>query len=146
MCLVFWGRRRIRFYHQVSKLMPTNVKFYIQRLYPSTHHFTILLNHEQFIFLMSCKDRQILTCLGKFLHKSFDIRSNVSRVFRRNNIISSMLAIVFNCILLVPISQAILNSHVVKKMRDFLLPIYIYIYIYRTATQLQISGNLYQRF
>ena len=27
-------------------------------------------NHEQFIFLMSCKDRQILTWLGKFIQYS----------------------------------------------------------------------------
>ena len=32
--------------------------------------FQNISNHEQFIFLMSCKDRQILTWLGKFLHKS----------------------------------------------------------------------------
>ena len=40
--------------------------------------FQNISNHEQFIFLMSCKDRQILTWLGKFLHKSFNIR-NVKR-------------------------------------------------------------------
>ena len=37
--------------------------------------FRNLSNHEQFIFLMSCKDRQILTWLGKFIHKSFNIRN-----------------------------------------------------------------------
>ena len=37
--------------------------------------FQNISNHEQFIFLMSCKDRQILTWLGKFLHKSFNIRN-----------------------------------------------------------------------
>ena len=36
--------------------------------------FQNLSNHDQFIFLMPCKDRLILTWLGKFLHKSFDIR------------------------------------------------------------------------
>ena len=40
--------------------------------------FQNISNQEQFIFLMSCKDRQILTWLGKFLHKSFTIR-NVKR-------------------------------------------------------------------
>ena len=37
--------------------------------------FRNLSNHEQFIFLMSCKDRQIWTWLGKFIHKSFNIRN-----------------------------------------------------------------------
>ena len=35
----------------------------------------LFLLHEQFILLMSCKDWQTLTWLGKFLHKSFDIRN-----------------------------------------------------------------------
>ena len=34
-----------------------------------------LNNREKFIFLMSCKDRQILTWFGKFLHKSFITRN-----------------------------------------------------------------------
>ena len=37
--------------------------------------FRNLSNHEQFIFLMSCKDRQILTWLGKYIHKPFNIRN-----------------------------------------------------------------------
>ena len=32
-------------------------------------------HHEKFIYLMSCNDRQILTWLGIFLYKSFDIRN-----------------------------------------------------------------------
>ena len=32
-------------------------------------------NHEKFIFLMSCKDKQVLTWLGKLIHKSFNIRN-----------------------------------------------------------------------
>ena len=55
-----------------------------------------------------------------------------------------MLAMVFNCLLLVPISQAILNIHVVKKMRDCLLPIYIiYIYIYSLSLSLYIYIYIY---
>ena len=37
--------------------------------------FAQLNHHEKFIYLMSCNDRQILTWLGKFLYKSFDIRN-----------------------------------------------------------------------
>ena len=37
--------------------------------------FQNISNHDQFIFPMSCKGRQMKTWLGKFLHKSFDIRN-----------------------------------------------------------------------
>ena len=37
--------------------------------------FMHLDNREKFTFLMSCKDRQILTWFGKFLHKSFITRN-----------------------------------------------------------------------
>ena len=37
--------------------------------------FMHLDNREKFIFLMSSKDRQILTWFGKFLHKSFSTRN-----------------------------------------------------------------------
>ena len=47
--------------------------------------FMHLDNREKFIFLMSCKDRQILTWFGKFLHKSFITRNmKIGRVFRHN--------------------------------------------------------------
>ena len=67
----------------------------------------------------------------------------IRRVFRRNKIIFSMLAMVFDCILLVPNSQRILKIHVVKKMPDILFPIYIW---YRTVTLQQVFSNLYQWF
>ena len=57
---------------------------------------------------MSFKDRQILTWLGKFLHKNhsiFVMSKGISRVFRRNNILFSMPAMVINCILLVPTAK-----------------------------------------
>ena len=38
--------------------------------------FAELNSHEKFIYLMSCKDSQILTWFGKFLCKSFDIRNS----------------------------------------------------------------------
>ena len=37
--------------------------------------FAQLNHHEKLIYLMSCKDRQILTWLRKVLYKSFDIRN-----------------------------------------------------------------------
>ena len=37
--------------------------------------FAQLNHHEKYIYLMSCNDRQILTWLGNFLYKSFDIRN-----------------------------------------------------------------------
>ena len=49
----------------------------------------------------------------------------ISRVFRRNNIIFSMQAMVIDCILLAPYRQAILNIHVVKEIPDILFPIYM---------------------
>ena len=54
-------------------------------------------NHEQFICLMFCNGRHILTWLGKLLHKSFDIRNMkyIRRVFRPNNTLFDMLLLVW---------------------------------------------------
>ena len=61
------------------KSMPTNVKFYIQRLDPSTQNFRILVTTNNSYFSCPAKTAgQILTWLGKFLHKLFNIR-NVKR-------------------------------------------------------------------
>ena len=38
--------------------------------------FAELNNHEKRIYLMSCKDSQILIWFRKFLYKSFDIRNS----------------------------------------------------------------------
>ena len=40
--------------------------------------FMLFNDHEQFIYVMSCKDRQILAWFGKFLYKSFYIRNTKS--------------------------------------------------------------------
>ena len=40
--------------------------------------FMLFNDHEKFIYLMSCKDRQILAWFGKFLYKSFYIRNTKS--------------------------------------------------------------------
>ena len=84
--------------------------------------FRNLGNHEQFIFFMSCKDRHLLIWLGKFIHKSFNIRNTKSRVFRHSNIFSSMLLIVTNCTLLVLLRQLTFATELsVTFFRDLVL-------------------------
>ena len=85
------------------KSMPTNVKFCIHRLDPSTQHFRILVTMNNLYF--SC-----LAKTGRYQHgwessytshSIFVMSKGISRVFRRNNIIFTMLPMVFDCILLV---------------------------------------------
>ena len=116
-------RRRLGFRFDTKLKKKKNLKKYALPPEPiyntkigSKHpEFQNISNAEQFIFLMSCKDRQILTWLGKFLHKSFNIR-NVTRFKSCNSLYTAC-----------PYRQAILNIHVVKEMPDILFPIYIYI-------------------
>ena len=125
MCLVSWGRRRRTFYNQVSNQCPR------------TSHliFTIfqnLSNHVQFIFhRSSCKDRQILTWLGKSLHESFDIGS-IKKVCVVNSVTiifysaCCQMYLTVHCVSYylsvytgIPNCQAVLNIHVVERCRIF---------------------------
>ena len=128
---------------QGVKSTPTYVRFYIQRLDPSTQHFRILVTTTKWYFSCPAKTDGYWHGWDDTSHLIFVISKVISRVFRRNNTIFSMLSMVFDYALLVPNSQAILNIHVVRKMPDILLPIYIW---YRTVILLQVFGNLYQGF
>ena len=112
---------------QGVKSTPTNVKFYIQRLDPSTQHFKILVTMTNSHFSCPAKtDRYWHGWESSYTsHSIFVISKGISRVFRRNNTIFSMLSMVFDYALLVPNSQAILNIRVVRKMSDILFPIYM---------------------
>ena len=66
------AHERQTFFTKVSFKSPTFIQF---------------SDHEKFIYLMSCKDRQILAWFGKFLYKSFYIRNTkaMGRVFPPNS-------------------------------------------------------------
>ena len=57
------AQERQTFFTKVSSKSPTFIQFN---------------DHDKFIYLMSCKDRQILAWFGKFLYKSFYIRNTKS--------------------------------------------------------------------
>ena len=124
------------------KSMPTNVKFYIQRLDQSTQNFRILVTTNNLYF--SCPAET-----GRYLHgwessytshSIFVMSKAISRVFLRNNILFSMPAMVIDCTQLVPTAKRFWIFMWWKRCRIFFSP-YIW---YRTVILLQVFGNLYQ--
>ena len=124
------------------KSMPTNVKFYIQRLDPSTQKFRILVTTNNLYFSCPAKTGRYQHGweISYTSHSIFVMSKGISRVFRRNNILFNMSAIVINFILLAPTAKRFWIFMWWKRCRIFFSP-YIW---YRTVILQQAFGNLYQ--